>query len=93
MSGTVVVRNVLDRTSAGLWSVANNCARSDLATEMRSRAEEFDRCRDAVTDLLAAANRLEARGFFQSVSCADAATLADMAAMRAALRHAQGAPR
>lgn len=42
----------------------------------------------AAPDLLAAAQALAARGFFTPTSCADAATLEDMAAMRAAIAKA-----
>lgn len=41
-------------------------------------------------ELLAAAKRLEARGFFNPVSCADDATLKDMKRMREALMAAAG---
>jgi len=44
----------------------------------------------AAPELLAAAKRLEARGFFNPVSCADDATLADMARMRQAMLDAAG---
>lgn len=50
---------VLEQTSAGLWSVANNCTRSDLSTAMRARAEEFDRSRAAVAKMVAVKRRLE----------------------------------
>lgn len=53
MSGDFVdVAAVLRRTSEGLWSVANNCTRSDLATTMRERAEEFDQARARVSEML-----------------------------------------
>jgi hypothetical protein len=38
-----------------------------------------------MAELVAAAQRLEARGFFAPSSCADAATAADMRSMRSAL--------
>lgn len=53
MSRDVDVRAVLEATSAGLWSVANGCERSELATAMRAKAEEFDEARNVVLDLLA----------------------------------------
>jgi hypothetical protein len=45
----------------------------------------------AAPDLLEAAQRLASRGFFTPVACADEATLADMASMRAAIAKATGA--
>lgn len=44
----------------------------------------------AAPELLEAAKRLEARGFFNPVTCADDATLADMKRMREAILAAAG---
>lgn len=44
----------------------------------------------AAPELLDACKRLEARGFFNPVTCADAATLADMQRMREAILNSAG---
>lgn len=54
MSAPVDVLAAFERHAAGLHSVANECARSDLSTTMRERAEEFDLARTAVADLIEA---------------------------------------
>jgi hypothetical protein len=50
---------------------------------------DLRKAHDAVTELITAARKLEARGFFAHSSCADVATAADMRSMRIALAKVQ----
>lgn len=54
----VDVLAVLERTSAGLHSVASAC-KTDLSTPMRARAEELDEARAAVAELIERADNAE----------------------------------
>lgn len=57
---------------------------------METTAERNAALIAAAPDLLDAAKRLAVRGFFNPVTCADAATLADMQRMREAILSAAG---
>jgi hypothetical protein len=60
-------------------------AGADAAAPEGSQAWALASAAKAVADLVAAARRLEERGFFVASSCTDMATNADMACMRQAL--------
>ncbi len=66
-------------------------AETDHANDLRRHSRKLDhpeRLEQQLDELLDAAKRLQARGFFAPVSCADEETLKDMAAMRAAIAKA-----
>lgn len=65
-------------------------AHSNSSEALLAEQDESERLEQQLDELLDAAKRLQARGFFAPVSCADEETLKDMASMRAAIDQVTG---
>lgn len=66
---------------------------AETETPETTTAQELARVKKRLDGLLRAAEKLDARGFFEHASCADKATLADLRAMRRAIKAVKdGAP-